>query len=76
MSTGPQRNWPKYALALDMKLSGAKLDEIAFRFGVSRERARQMVHVAGRRLAYRVFTGVPRFSWRWDAEQDRWIRGE
>jgi predicted CXXCH cytochrome family protein len=55
----PVRDWPRHAKALDMRLGGAKLDEISAEFGISRERARQMLLVAKWRLAYRVFKGVP-----------------
>jgi hypothetical protein len=68
------RDWSKYARALDMRLAGASFDEIGDEFDVSRERARQMVQAGAHRLAYRVFKGVPRFLWRWDTEQGRWIR--
>lgn len=55
-----QRDWPRYARALDMRLEGAKLAEIAQEFGVTKERARQMVDVAQKQLAYRVFKNLPR----------------
>jgi len=54
------RDWARYAKALDMRLGGAKLDEIGNEFGVTRERARQMVDIAQRQLAFRVFKGLPR----------------
>jgi hypothetical protein len=54
------RDWPRYAEALDMRLGGAKLDDIAQHFGVTRSRAQQLVLVAKQQLAYRVFKGVPR----------------
>lgn len=43
-----------------MRLGGATLREIAEHFGVSPERARQMVVLAREQLAFRVFKGVPR----------------
>jgi hypothetical protein len=58
MSDG--RDWPRYAKALDMRLAGAKLDEIAAELGVGRERARQIVVLAKAQLAFRVFRGLPR----------------
>lgn len=54
------RDWPRYARALDMRLDGALLTDIAQELGVSKERARQMVSDARKQLAYRVFKGVPR----------------
>src|SRR5262245_57609690 len=68
------RNWQKHAKALDMKLAGATFDEVGLELGVSRERARQIVRVAARRLAYRVFVGVERFDWEWDKHNGRWKR--
>lgn len=54
-----ERNWPRYAKALDMRLAGAQYKEIADYFGVSTQRAQQMVRDAKAILAYRVFY-VPR----------------
>jgi DNA-directed RNA polymerase sigma subunit (sigma70/sigma32) len=54
------RDWSRYAKALDMRLEGKMLKEIAVEFGVSKERARQMVLLAKQQLAFRVFRGVPR----------------
>jgi transposase len=54
-----ERNWPRYAKALDMKLGGKQYKEIAEYFGVSKQRAQQMVRDAKAILAYRVFY-VPR----------------
>jgi hypothetical protein len=54
------KDWPRYAKALDMRLAGAQLDDIARHFEVSIERARQLVLVAKHRLAFRVFKGVKR----------------
>jgi len=66
------RNWQRYAKALDMRLEGCKYDDIARHFGVSRQRAEQMVKLAKAQLAYRVFKGLrrPRFyvPW-WDRER-------
>jgi hypothetical protein len=60
-SPGPHRNWEPYARALDMRINeGAKLDDIAAVFGVTRARAQQMVALGQRQLAFRVFKGVPR----------------
>jgi len=67
-------NWPRYAKALDMKLAGAKLNDIAMMLGVSRERARQIVDVAAHTLAYRVFFGVSRYRWKWDNSRGEWKR--
>jgi len=61
------RDWSRYARALDMRLAGAKLNDIGREFGVSKERARQMVDLAKAQLAYRVFKGLkrpmPKPSW-------------
>jgi len=50
-----------------MHLAGMTLKEIGERFGVSKERARQMVIVAKAQLAFRVFKGLsrPRFYKSW-----------
>jgi hypothetical protein len=70
------RDWQRYARALDMRLAGARLDDIASHFGVSRERARQMVILAKAQLAYRVFKGIPRPlprpSWEPRSSVQRW----
>lgn len=55
-----QRNWPRYARALDMRLGGATLLEIAHEFKVTKQRAQQLVRDARRQLAYRVFKDIPR----------------
>jgi DNA-directed RNA polymerase sigma subunit (sigma70/sigma32) len=54
------KDWPRYAKALDMRLAGATFNEIAAEFGVSKQRARQMVVLAKQQLAFRVFRGLPR----------------
>jgi len=54
------RDWSRYAHALDMRLAGARLDDIAWHFGVTKQRAGQMVILAKAQLAFRVFKGVPR----------------
>lgn len=53
-------HWPRLAEALDRRLRGHTLDEIAAHFGVTRQRASQMTHKAGKQLAFRVFRGVRR----------------
>lgn len=55
-----QRDWPRYARALDMWLDGKLLMEIAQEFGVTKQRAQQMVQDARKQLAYRVFKGIAR----------------
>jgi len=55
-----RRDWPRYAYALDLHLSGSTLVEIARQLGVSKERARQIVGLAKAQLAFRVFKGLPR----------------
>jgi predicted DNA-binding protein (UPF0251 family) len=57
---GKPRDWMRYALALDMRLDGMKLDDIAYELGVSRQRAWQIIELAKAQLAYRVFKGLPR----------------
>src|SRR5215468_2431585 len=54
-----ERNWPRYAKALDLRLEGHTLEAIAQELGVSRERARQIITLAKAVLAYRVFKHVP-----------------
>jgi hypothetical protein len=62
-----KRNWERLARALDLRLEGKLLREIGDEFGVSKERARQMVKLAKAQLAFRVFKGLrrplPRPSW-------------
>jgi hypothetical protein len=67
-----QRNWPRYAKALDLHLAGWPYFAIGDYFGVSKERARQMVETAKHRLAYRVFKQIPRQLWRWNEERGQW----
>jgi hypothetical protein len=43
-----------------MRLSGALLSDIAQEFGVTNQRAQQMVRDARKQLAYRIFKGVAR----------------
>jgi DNA-directed RNA polymerase specialized sigma24 family protein len=52
---GPERDWLRYAKALDMKLEGYSMKEIAKELGVTRQRAHQMVQIAKAQLAFRVF---------------------
>lgn len=66
------RDWPRHARALDLWLAGKMQTEIAREMGISRERVRQMLAVAGRRLAYRVFEGVPKRHWAFDKERGWW----
>lgn len=54
------KDWPRYAKALDMRLAGTSLDDIAHEFHVTRQRAQQLINGAKAQLAYRVFKGVPR----------------
>jgi len=62
------RDWERYARALDLRLEGKTLGEVGASLGVSRERSRQMIIVAGRRLAYRVFGGK-RIHWRFNEKK-------
>jgi len=54
------KDWPRYAKALDMRLEGKTLREIAIELDVSKERARQLVLLAKQQLAFRIFQGLPR----------------
>jgi len=54
------KNWERYALALDLHLSGLDLKQIGDIFGVSKERARQLIQFAKAQLAFRVFKGLKR----------------
>jgi len=67
------RNWQRYAKALDMRLEGKQYGEIATHFGVTRQRAEQMVKLARAQLAYRVFKGLrrPRFYTPWQSREWR-----
>jgi hypothetical protein len=55
-----RRDWPRYAEALDMHLAGAKLDEIGWVLGVTKQRAQQLVTTAKKQLAFRIFKGLER----------------
>jgi len=55
-----EKNWERYARALDMHLAGSNLKQIGNEFGVTSERARQMVDCAKAQLAFRVFKGLKR----------------
>jgi hypothetical protein len=65
-------DWPRYALALDLRLQGRTYKEIAVELGVTTERARQITLRAKHQLAFRVFKGVPRRHWEWDGHRNRW----
>jgi hypothetical protein len=67
-----RRDWSRYARALDLRLEGKRHYEIAAALGISRERARQMIVAAKRRLAYRVYRGAPRASWKWSQDHNCW----
>jgi hypothetical protein len=67
-------DWQRLATALDLRLAGWPLYAIGDYFEVSRERARQMVKVAERRLAWRLF-GKPLRKWVWDRKRRRWTCG-
>jgi len=62
---GHQRDWERYAVALNLHLEGASLPQIAKQFGVTKARAGQMVQLAKMQLAYRVFRGLPRPHVNW-----------
>jgi hypothetical protein len=60
MRPGPERDWKRYAVVLDLYLAGNNLVTIALIFGFSKQRASQMLILARAQLGYRVFKGVPR----------------
>jgi len=71
------RDWTRYAIALNLYLNaGMTYAEIGKVFGVSKQRAHQILTVAGHRLAYRVFEGVPKNHWVWDEEREAWRNQE
>lgn len=55
-----RRDWWRYAKALDMRLEGYLIEDIARHFGVTKQRATQMLQLAKAQLAYRVFKGIRR----------------
>jgi hypothetical protein len=57
---GAQRDWARYARALDMRLDGATIEAIGREFGVTRQRASQMVMLAKQQLAFRIFKQIGR----------------
>ena len=59
-------------MVLDMHLAGQSYRAIACQLGITAERVRQMVKVAERRLAYRVF-GTPPIKWVFDKERGSWM---
>jgi len=67
-----KRDWPRYAMVLDLRLEGQSLKAIGCQIGVTDERVRQMLMVARRRLAYRVF-GTPPIKWVFDRERGAWM---
>jgi len=54
------KDWSRYAKALDMRLEGVSVSDIAREFGVSKQRASGMIKLAQRQLAFRLYKGVPR----------------
>lgn len=58
--SGQTRDWKRYAVVLDLYLAGNSINTIGAIFGVSRQRAYQMLVMARQQLAYRVFKGLPR----------------
>jgi hypothetical protein len=57
---GNQRDWRPYARLLDRVLNGETQAAIAKEKGVSPQRISQMVILAKRQLAFRVFKGIAR----------------
>jgi hypothetical protein len=66
--------WQRLATALDFHFAGWSMSAIGDYFGVSKERARQLVELAKRQLAHRIFA-TSRLSWKWDDNQQRWSCG-
>jgi hypothetical protein len=64
-------DWPQHAKALDMHLKGWSRKEIARALGVTRARVHQMLGIAARRLAYRVFLDVPKYRWKHNPASNR-----
>jgi len=68
----PQTNWSRYAMVLDMHLSGQSHKAIACQLGISKQRVEQMILFAKHQLARRVFHHVPRWPHRWDRDKQRY----
>ena len=68
-----ERDWRRFAFALDMKLSGARSRDIAERLDISTERARQLVLIAERRLTWRIWGrgSYSHWHWQWDGPERR-----
>jgi hypothetical protein len=60
-------DWERRAHALDLYLSGVTKSEIGRMLGCSRQNAGIIVTIAARRLAYRLYRGVP-----YAASYDAW----
>jgi hypothetical protein len=48
-------NWAQYAKALDLRLGGTSYSDIGTVLGISKQRSHQLVSVAKKQLAHRVF---------------------
>jgi len=66
------RDWPRYAMVLDMHLAGQSLKAISCQIGVSDERVRQMLVIAKHQLAWRVFHHIPHWHYQWDKDKQRY----
>jgi len=66
------RDWPRYAMVLDMYLAGQSMKAIGCQLGITDERVRQMLIVAKHQLARRVFYHVPRWHFQWDPDKKRY----
>jgi hypothetical protein len=64
-----KRDWPRYAMVLDMHLAGQSYKAIACQVGIPKQRVQQMIRLAKHTLARRVFKGLPKYLYQWD--QDR-----
>jgi len=58
-------------MVLDMHLAGQSYRAIAAQLGISRQRVRQMLLIAKRRLYWRVY-GIRPDPWVFDHERQRW----
>jgi len=70
---GLSRDFDRYARALDLYLQGYSIVSIGVIFGVTKQRAHQIVGFAAHLLAFRVFRGVPRYRWRFNRQRGLWM---
>jgi len=68
-----QRDWPLYAMVLDMHLEGQSYHAISAQLGLSRQRVQQVVRLAKHTLAWRIFHGLPKYLYMWDRERGCYV---